>query len=177
VTSIKSFHHPSGSLLTPISPVLHHVDPSTPITYRLHPLLRSRQKTYLLTVPAVHNNCFRENSSPLPLSKPQIRVDPSEVNKNGAKWEKWLSLSYAHLADGSELIYSYEWALGDSPFASASHHTFVPWVYFTDGAFYHQVICDVSEHEKHPNGGFTYSIANSHLTWAPCTNLEHFRKR
>ena len=101
-----------------------------------------------------------------PFFKPQIRINPLEIDKNGTGWEEWLLLGQAFF-DGSELVYSCKWGLGDPTSANISHQTFTAWVYFPNGTFYHQVVHDVFEYEEHPDGGFTYSIAGNSLTWDP----------
>jgi len=127
-----------------------------------------------LNVSTVYNNCSGDypltlpsGAASTPFFKPQIRVNPLEINNNGTGWEEWVFLSHNPLADGSELIYSYKWALGDPTSANVSHHTFIAWAHFPNGTFYRQIVHDVFKYEKHADGGFAYSIANNHLTWDP----------
>ena len=136
--------------------------------------LVSSKTTSSLTTPTVYNNCSGDYTLPLPsgatstpLFKPQLRINPLEINKNGTGWEEWLLLGHSRLADGTELVYSCKWALGDPTSANVSHQTFVGWVYFPNGTFFHQVVRDVFEYEEYADGGFTYSIADNHLTWDP----------
>jgi len=136
--------------------------------------LVSSQTTPSFTTPAVYNNCsgnypltLPSGAASTPFFKPQIRVNPLEINNNGTGWEEWLFLAHNRLADGSELIYSYKWALGDPTSANVSHHTFTAWAHFPDGTFHHQAVHDVFKYEENADGGFTYSIANNHLTWDP----------
>jgi len=130
------------------------------------------------TIPAVYNNCSGNNPIPLPngaastpFFKPQIHINPLEINKNGTGWEEWFLLGHTRLADGSEIVYSCKWALGDPTSANASDDEFVVWAYFPNGTFYRQAVYDVFEYEVHADGGFTYSIASNHLTWDPTHGL------
>lgn len=132
------------------------------------------------TVPTVYNNCSGNRPVPLPNSvastpffKPQIRINPLEINKNGTGWEEWLYLSHNRLPDGSELIFSYKWGLGDPTSANVSHTTFVAWAYFPNGTFYRQIVHDAFTYEEYADGGFTYSIADNHLTWDPVKAVWH----
>ncbi|KAF9645408.1 hypothetical protein BDM02DRAFT_3204810 [Thelephora ganbajun] len=140
--------------------------------------LVSSERLPSLIEPAVYNNCSGDYPLPLPSGaastpffKPQIRVNPLQINNNGTGWEEWLFLAHNRLADGSELVYSYKWALGDPTSANVSRHAFVAWAYFPNGTFYHQVVHDVFEYEERVDGSFTYSIANNHLTWDPAREL------
>ena len=133
--------------------------------------LVSSETAHSLTVPAVYNNCSGDYPLPLPNDqasfKPQIRVNPLKIGKNGTGWEEWVMLSHNRLSDGTELIYSYKWALGEPASANVSNHAFTAWAHFPNGTFYHQEVRGIFEYEEHPDGGFTYSIANNHLTWDP----------
>jgi hypothetical protein len=136
--------------------------------------LVSSKTTHSPTAPAVYNNCSGEYLLPPPsntaftsLFRPQIRINPLEINNNGTGWEEWLLVGHTRLADGSEIIYSCKWALGDPTSANVSHQTFIGWAYFPNGTFYHQIAHGVFEYEKHADGGFTYSIGDNHLTWDP----------
>jgi hypothetical protein len=134
-----------------------------------------------LTVPpTVYNNCSGHAQFPHPLLndtastpyfKPQIRINPLEINNNGTGWEEWLFLAQNRLADGSELVYSYKWGLGDPTSANVSHHTFVAWAYFPNGTFYRQIVHDEFTYEEYEHGGFTYSIADNHLSWDPVEGI------
>ena len=127
-----------------------------------------------LTAPAVYTNCSGDHPVRLPNSvastpffKPQVRVDPHKVNGNGTGWEEWAFILHNLLPDGSELVYSYKWGMGDPTSADVSHQTFVAWAYFPNGTFYHQVVRDVFKYKDNQDGGFTLSIADNHLTWDP----------
>lgn len=127
---------------------------------------------------AVYKNCSGDDPVPLPHSsdstsffKPQIRVNPLEINKNGTGWEEWLSINHNYLPDGSQLTYGYKWALGDPTSANVSHTTFIVWAYFPNGTFYREIVHDVFLYEELEGGGFTCSIANNHLTWDPVRAL------
>ena len=124
-----------------------------------------------LTVPAVYNNCSGDYPLPLPddqaAFKPQIRVNPLEIGKNGTGWEEWAVLSHNSLPDGTVFVLSYKWALGEPTSANVSSHAFTVWAHFPNGTFYHQEVRDIFKYEEHADGGFTYSIANNHFTWDP----------
>ena len=134
---------------------------------------KTTKSTTSLTSPAVYNNCTGNGSSPpgsldsTPFFKPQIRINPTEILKNGTGWEEWAFVSHNRLLDGSELIYSYKFALGDPTSANVSHHTFIGWAYFPNGTFYRQIVHDEFKYDELENGGFTYSIGDNHLTWDP----------
>ena len=132
--------------------------------------LVSSTTTPSLVVPPVYSNCSGNNPTPLPNDtasfKPQIPVNGSSTG-----WEEWVFLSHNILADGSMLVYSYKWAVGDPTSANTSQSAFSAWAYFPNGTFYHQVVRDAFKYEEHADGGFTYSIANSKLTWDPKDEL------
>jgi hypothetical protein len=122
----------------------------------------------------VYKNCSGNDPVPLPHSpestpffKPQIQVSRQEINNNGTGWEEWLSINHNLLADGSELIYGYKWALGDPTSANVSHTTFIAWAYLPNGTFYREIVHDVFRYEESEDGGFTCSIGNNSLTWDP----------
>ena len=128
-----------------------------------------------LTDPTVYNNCSGDYTLPLPNNggsfKPQIRVNPLDIDKNGTGWEEWAIVSHNRLPDVSELIYGFKWSLGEPTSANVSDHAFSAWAHFPNGSFYRQVVHDVFKYEQHADGGFTYSIANNHLTWDPVHEL------
>ena len=97
-----------------------------------------------------------------PLPQAWIRIDPLERDNNGTGWGEWLSVAHDHFADGSEPIYSYKRGLEDPPSANVSPHTFVTREYPWNEMFYRQIVCG-----EYADGGFTYSIADNHLTWDP----------
>ena len=124
--------------------------------------------------PSVYNNCSGSDSIPLshsadsaPFFKPQIRINPLKINNNGSGWEEWMFTGHNYLPDGSELVYSYKWALGEPTSANVSHTTFIALAYFPNGTFYREIVHDVFEYEEYEDGGFTYSIGNNRLTWDP----------
>ena len=140
--------------------------------------LVSPETTCPPTAPSVYNNCSGNNPVPLPtgaestpLFKPQIRINPLEINNNGTGWEEWLLIGQIRLPDGSEVVYGCKWALGDPTSANVSHQVFSGWTYFPNGSFYHQVVHDTFQYEERPDGGFTYSIADNHLIWDPTHGL------
>jgi len=137
-------------------------------------VVASSKPTHLPTTPAVYNNCSGDyhptlpnGAASTPFFKPQIRINPLEINKNGTGWEEWFLLGHTRIADGSEIVYSCKWALGDPTSANVSDDEFVVWAYFPNGTFYRQAVRDVFEYELHANGGFTYSVANNRFTWDP----------
>ena len=137
--------------------------------------LVSSKTTPLLTPPAVYNNCSGNNPISLPTNtastsyfKPQLRV-----KKNGIGWEEWVFLAHNRQADGSELVYSYKWALGDPTVGNVSQHAFTAWAYFPGGASYNQVVYGDFKYEEHSDGGFTYSIGKNSLTWDPVHDIWH----
>lgn len=136
--------------------------------------LVSSKPTHSQTTPAVYSNCsgnspvaLPNTAASVPFFKPQIRINPLEINKNGTGWEEWLLLGQTRLADGSEIIYSCKWALGDPTSANVSHQTFVAWAYFPNGTFFHQTVDDIFVYEEYADGGFKYPIADNHFTWDP----------
>ena len=93
----------------------------------------------------------------------------SQIHKDGPGWEEWVFLAKNRPPDGTELIYSYRWALGDPTSADTSQHSFVAWALFPipNGTFYHQVVNDGLEYEQRADGGFTYSVGDNHPIWDP----------
>ncbi|KAF9645423.1 hypothetical protein BDM02DRAFT_3262935 [Thelephora ganbajun] len=51
-----------------------------------------------------------------------IHINPPGINRTGTGWEEGFLLAHNRLADGSELMYSYKWALGDPTSANVSRH-------------------------------------------------------
>ena len=122
--------------------------------------------------PTAYYNCSGDDpvsllrsSDSTPFFKPQIRVNPVNINKNGTGWEEWLFLGHTPLPGDLTFTYSYKWALGDPASANVSHTTFIAIGYFPNGTFYREIVHDVFNYEEHRDGGFTYSIGDNHLTW------------
>lgn len=131
-----------------------------------------------LNQPIVYKNCSGDDPVPLlhspastPFFKPQIRVNPLEINKNGTGWEEWLFIAHGILPGGEQFIYGHRWALGDPTSANVSHTTFIAWAYFPNGTFYREIVHDAFEYEEREDGGFTCSIADNSLTWDPVRGL------
>jgi len=138
--------------------------------------LASSNPTPSLTVPTVYNNCSGDYPLPLPNDeasfRPQICAKPLDTGKNCTGWEEWAVLSHNRLLDGSELTYGFKWSLGEPTSANVSDHAFSAWAHFPNGTLHRQVVRDVFKYEEHPDGGgFTYSIANNHLTWDAVNRL------
>ena len=128
--------------------------------------------------PNVYADCSGDDPVPLPHStdstpffKPQIRVNPLDINNNGSGWEEWMLLGHHVLEDGSQLIYSCKWALGEPTSANISHSAFIGLVYIPNGTFFREIVHDVFRYKEYEDGGFTYSVANNHLTWDPTNRL------
>jgi hypothetical protein len=127
-----------------------------------------------LTNPTVYNNCSGtlanpppNNTESTPYFKPQIRINPLDIKKNGTGWEEWLHISHNRLPDGTELVYGYKFALGDPTSGNVSHHTIIAWAYFPNGTFYRQIGHDQFTYDEQPDGGFKYSMGASSLSWSP----------
>ena len=127
-----------------------------------------------LTESAVYNNCSGQPASlppndtaSTPFFKPQVRVNPRDVGKNGTGWEEWLVLGQNLLPGGQELIYSHKWARGDPTSANISHQTFISWTLFPNGTFFRQIAHGEFKYQESADGGFTLSIADNYLTWDP----------
>lgn len=125
----------------------------------------------------IYSNCSGTGYVPLPVGaaatpyfKPQLHVDPRDINKNGTGWEEWAFIHHNRLPDGSELLYSYKWSMGDPTSGNVSHQVFVGWAYFPNGTFYHEVVRDKFLYEEYKDGGFKFSIADNHLVWDPATD-------
>ena len=134
----------------------------------------SSSPTYSLAGHGVYSNCSGSHPVPLPDDvdasasyRPQIHYDQKDTLKNGTGWEEWLFLAHNLLPDGSELIYSYKWGMGDPTSANVSHQTFVIWAYFANGTFLHEVVRDEFKYVEGQDGIFTISVADNHLTWDP----------
>lgn len=134
--------------------------------------LVSAQTESSLTKSVVYNNCSGNLAHPppnnvesTPFYKPQIRINPLDINKNGTAWEEWLFIAHNRLEDGSELMYGYKFALGDPTSANVSHQTLIAWAYFPNGTFYRQIGHGQFTYDEYSDGSFTYSIGDSHLTW------------
>jgi hypothetical protein len=112
-----------------------------------------------------------DSEASTPFFKPQVRVNPADIYKNGTGWEEWLFLAHNRLPDDSVFTYSYKWALGDPASANVSHTTFIAIAYLPNGTFYRQISRGEFMYEEHEDGGFTYSIADNHLTWDPDRKL------
>lgn len=128
--------------------------------------------------PTVFCNCtgketvnLPDNVASGPAYKPQLRINPLEISSNGTGWEEWVFLSHNRNPDGTELIYSYKWGLGDPTSGNVSHQTFIAWAYFPNGTFYRQIAHDVMQYEESADGGFSISIAGNSLTWDPVNDL------
>jgi len=127
--------------------------------------------TTTTTTPAVYNNCSEDYPLPLPSGaaftpylKPHISTD---TNETSVGWEEWLVFAHGYSTDGLDITYGYRWSMGDPGSADLSNSTFSVWLQFGNGTVYHQLVHDVFEYEENAGGGFTYSIANNHLTWDP----------
>ena len=136
--------------------------------------LVSAQTETSLTSPTVYNNCSGDLAQPppnnvesTPYFKPQIRINPLDINKNGTAWEEWLFIAHNRLENGDELMYGFKFALGDPTSSNVSHQTIIAWAYFPNGTFYRQIGHDVFTYDEYPDGSFTYSIGTNHLTWDP----------
>jgi len=123
--------------------------------------------------PAVYNNCTGNGPSPptsadsTPFYAPQIRVNPLEVMNNGTGWEEWLVWAHTPLPDGTELLYSYKFVLGDPTSANISHYAFIGSAYFPNGTEYREIVHEEFKYAKYDNGGFKLSVGESSLTWDP----------
>ena len=131
----------------------------------------SSKPSHFPTTPSVYSNCSGNDPVPLPHSAGSSSFFQPQIHKGGPGWEEWAFLSHNRLADGTELIYSYKWALGDPTSTDASQHTFVAWALFPNGTFYHEAVSGGLEYEQRPDGGFTYSVGNNHLIWDPAHGL------
>lgn len=122
--------------------------------------------------PTVYDNCAGhlsplppDNIASTPYYKPQIRVNPLDIKKNGTAWEEWLFVGHNPLPDGKELMYGYKFALGDPTSSNVSHTTLIAWAFFPNGTFYRQIGRGPFEWEEDKDGGFTYTIAGNHFSW------------
>ena len=131
----------------------------------------SSKPSHFPTTPSVYSNCSGHDPVPLPHSATSSPFFRPQIHKNGPGWEEWAFLSHNRLADGTELIYSYKWALGDPTSADVSQHSFVGWALFPNGTFFHEVVHGGLEYEQHADGGFKYSIGDNHLIWDAALEL------
>ena len=124
------------------------------------------------TGPTVYNNCSGhlsagppDNIASTPFYKPQIRINPLDISKNGTAWEEWMYSGHNRLPDGSELMFGYKFALGDPTSANVSHQTIIAWAYFANGTFYREIGHGNFEWEEYADGSFKYTLANNSLSW------------
>lgn len=130
-----------------------------------------------LTSPTTYNNCsgdyphpLLDNVASLPYYKPQIRINPLEINNNGTGWEEWLFIGHNRLPDASELLYGFKFALGDPTSANVSHFVLIVWALFPNGTYYHDTSHDIFTYEESTDGGFTYTIGGSNLGYDPVSD-------
>ena len=124
------------------------------------------------STPTVYNNCSGHLSTSLPddlasttFYKPQIRINPLDILKNGTAWEEWMYVGHNRLPDGSELLFGYKFALGDPTSANVSHQTLIAWAYFPNGTFYREIGHGAYGWQEFPDGSFTYSLVGNYLGW------------
>jgi len=127
-----------------------------------------------LTKATAYNNCSGDYPNQLPNDvdstpyyKPQIHVKPEDLLKNGSGWEEWRFLASNIFPDGSELIYGYNWGLGDPTSANYSHQSFTAFAYFPNGSYIREIGHGPFSYQDNPDGGFTISVLDSYLTWDP----------
>jgi len=140
--------------------------------------LVASKPTHSPNTPTVYNNCsghgyvsLPDSAASTPFFQPQIRANPDGNHKKCIGWEEWVFLAHNRLADGTELIYSYEWVFGDPASANDTGHTFVAWALFPNGTLYNQIAQGEFKYEERADGGFTYSIGKNHLIWDPVHEL------
>ena len=128
--------------------------------------------------PAIYSNCSGHDAvtppndvDSTPYYKPQLRINPLDIKNNGTGWEEWVFLSHNRNPDGTELIYSYKWGLGDPTSGNVSHQTFIAWAYFPNGTFWRQIGRDPFTYEEYENGGFKLASGPNSLTWDPVNDL------
>ena len=136
--------------------------------------LVSAQTNSSLTEATVYNNCSGNlaqsppgNVESTPYYKPQIRINPLDIDKNGTGWEEWLFIGHNPLPGGDEFMYGFRFNLGDQGSGNVSYQTFEAWGHFPDGTAYDNSVHDVFTYEEHSDGGFTYSIGVNQLSWDP----------
>ena len=128
--------------------------------------LVSSKPSHFPTTPSVYSNCSGHDLVPLPHSPASSSFFQPQIHKDGPGWEEWVFLAHNRLPDGTELIYSYKWALG-VPTSTEVSHRFIAWAHFPNGTFYHEVVHGDLVYEQRADGGFTYSIGDNHLIWDP----------
>ena len=90
---------------------------------------------------------------------------------NSPGWEEWTLVSQDSLPDGSPITYNFKWSVGDPTLVTASQQVFTAWTYFPNGTLYAQFALDTLKYVENPDGGFTYSIDDNHLTWDAVNEL------
>jgi len=121
----------------------------------------------------VYNNCSGDYTHSVPNDvgtgyyAAQVHVKPEDVFKNGTGWEEWLFMAHNPLPDGSEVIYGYKWVWGDPTSGNFSHKAFIGFAYFSNGTYFRQIDRGTSDYQEHPDGGFTVSVVDNHISWDP----------